>query len=232
MFEKNLDQPFTPLKLRIETFMFRSTRFETIQLYMSHFSDLTYLTSLSLFRIDFNKTNFDYLIRLMSTRLPNLHTLSTDMLQGKNLDECLLTTDTEHNLRLVLSRLSEIYLWECDSIYDILPSSVDCACRLKKRNCFSSYDYSFSLFDFSRLFGRGRGSGEMGGCGWMSARKVVVLFVQICFCDVTGRPDKKSIDSVVDLMRHGAKSLDYLEMRFKCSRCNKFFVKYFNDFSA
>ena len=221
VFEKNLDQPFTPMKLKVENYMFRSTRFETIQLYLAHFSDISHLTSLSLFRIDLaSKANFSYLMRLLSSgRASNLRTLSTDMLQSKNL-VAYVTQEDDEALKSVLARLDTIYLCECESIYDALESNA-CASKLKKRNCFySSYDYSFSLYDFNRLFADPSLT--------LSARKIVILFAHVSLCDP--KAAKSLTDAVLGVLRLAAKSLTYLELRFKCTHCNKYFVKYFNNF--
>lgn len=228
VFEKNQDQPYTPMKLKVETYMFRSTRFETIQLYLAHFSDPSYVTSLSLFGIELNKPSFDNLVRLLATRMPNLKTLSTDILQGKNLDECLVAVETERNVKRLLSRLSDLYLWQCcESIYETVPATVDCSCRLKKRrNCFSnSYDYSFGLYDFTRLFGDG--DDVDADSEQLAVRRLTILFAQMCFCEA--KSAKKLVEQVLGVLRRSAKSLAYLELRFKCTHCNKYFVKYFNN---
>lgn len=224
VFEKNMEQPYTPNKLKIETYLLRSTRFETIKMYLGHFSDLSYLKCLSLFRVELFNSDFENLLELMSSRLPNLHCLSTDMFQGKNLDESLNAASTRM-VRALFARLDEIYLWECNSIYENLPN--DCgSCHKKSVGC-TSYEYSFGLFDFNRLF-----NGAFVGNERLVAKKVVLHFVQVCFCD--SPKSKKITDHVVAWFKANAKCLNYLELRFKCTPyyCNNYFVKSFNNFSS
>lgn len=226
------------MKLKVETYIFRSTRFETIQLYLAHFSDAAYITSLSLFGIELSKTNFDYLLGLINTRMPNLTTLSTDMLQGKYVDELTSASgDSMRLLELIFARLTHIYLWDCDAhIYEAAMlvgggggsgsgggDVCDCGVKLKRRQCFSSYDYSFGWLDFSRLFNT-----EERRLSLHKAQKIVILFAQMCFCDA--REVKTATDCAINVLRLcQAKSASHVELRFKCTDCNKHFVKYFKN---
>lgn len=192
-------------RLAITECLFRSTKFSAIFMFLEYFINLECLHTLNLFSLSLGAHEFETLLYLMVNRMPNLHSLSTDLFQTDVLNDFF--EPRHYSLaEAVFSRLDQLVMCDCCSFYDDFYTNK----KSKRGRHLANYNFRFCLEDFERLFGglsRNRGR---------KLKSISVTFVDDCeLCH------EKKIQQIMEAVigcfdmnvDHGLTSL---EVKFKC----------------
>lgn len=235
-------------RLKIEAYLFRSTKFACIRMYLEHFSDLNHLVSLSLFNLSLASHELEYMLYLAINRLVGLKNLATDAFQTYVLND-FFDPRFYHLAKLLFSKLEAITLCDCCSFYESLTDGFDEVKFNKRRGRYlANYNYRFDLNDFVRLFRANQTTNDESKCvGYTTSRikvkKIYITFVEDC-CSCDRMKVQKIVRELLDYFQTNSPELKSLEVKFKCEsfvfnncnldtcKFNKNLFKYLNEFGG
>lgn len=191
-------------KLKIDTYLFRSSRFAGIRMFLDHFTDFECLTTLSLFNVSLGVHEFECLLCLVAYRLRSLISLATDLFQTYALND-IFDARIYGLVDLIFSRLDHLALCDCNSFFD----NTDRMNKPKRNRYSNKYNYRFDLNDFWRLFNYGTNGTKL------PLKSLLITFVGDC-CAFDERKLQNIVQTLIGFFNFRAECLSSLEIKFNC----------------